>query len=97
MRLLLVSLLGLLAVGADAGERLLVPAERAAGAPGTPTPQPFVRPEPRNPPKAPRLLDDGRGQEGLWLKSPRGSLAPADGELPLLEQQRRRNAREGVD
>ncbi len=90
MRLLLVPLLGLMAAGA------VVPAERPAGAPGTPTPQPYVQPQLRNLPSSaasgPVLLRQDSGSAGTWLKSPGGTLAPPDGELPLLQEQRRRNA-----
>jgi hypothetical protein len=69
------------------------PRERPAGSPGTATPQPFVQPQPRNlPTPAPKtrpLLNDGTGYKA---KPSGGSLAPPDGELPLLEQQRQRNS-----
>lgn len=100
MRLAQLILLGLLAMAGlpvAQADRLPVPAERPAGAPGTPTPQPFVRPQPRHlpspPPNTPPLLDSGRGQPGGRLSLPRDSLAPADGRLPLLEQQLQRNSR----
>jgi hypothetical protein len=68
------------------------PRERPAGSPGTATPQPFTQPQSRHmPTPAPRslpLLNDGTGYK---VKPPGGSLAPPDGELPLLEQQRQRN------
>jgi hypothetical protein len=67
--------------------------ERPAGSPGTATPQPFTQPLPRNlptpAPNNPPLLNDGTGYKA---NSSGGSLAPADGELPLLEQQRQRNS-----
>ncbi|SFP92192.1 hypothetical protein [Pseudomonas borbori] len=67
--------------------------QRPAGSPGTATPQPFVQPQPRNlptpAPQNPPLLNDGTGYKA---NPPRGSLAPPDGELPLLEQQRQRNS-----
>ncbi len=98
MRLAKLILLGLLVVAGlpvAQADRLLVPAERSAGAPGTPTPQPFVRPLPRHlpgpPPNSQPLLDSGRGQPSGRLSLPRDSLAPADGRLPLLEQQLQRN------
>jgi hypothetical protein len=63
--------------------------ERPAGSPGTATPQPFTPAQPRNLPTPapynPPLLNDGTGYK---TKPPGGSLAPPDGELPLLEQQR---------
>ena len=69
------------------------PRERPAGSPGTATPQPFTQPVPRNlptpAPNNPPLLNDGTGYKA---NPPRGSLAPPDGELPLLEQQRQRNS-----
>lgn len=90
MRLLLVPLLGLMAFGA------VVPAERPPGAPGTPTPQPYVLPQLRTVPsgaaKGPTLLRQDPSPAGRWLKSPRGALAPPDADLPLLQEQRRRNA-----
>ncbi len=67
--------------------------ERPAGSPGAATPQPFIQPLPRNlptpAPNNPPLLNDGTGYKA---KPSGGSLAPADGELPLLEQQRQRNS-----
>ena len=69
------------------------PRERPAGSPGTATPQPFTQPVPRNlptpAPNNPPLLNDGTGYKA---RPPDGSLAPPDGELPLLEQQRQRNS-----
>ncbi|MDA7088525.1 hypothetical protein PH586_19270 [Pseudomonas sp. SA3-5] len=69
------------------------PRERPAGSPGTATPQPFIQPRPRKlptpAPHHPPLLNDGTG----YKANPAGaSLAPPDGELPLLEQQRQRNS-----
>lgn len=99
MRMPKMTLLCLLALGgavltAQAG-RLPAPAERPAGAPGTPTPQPFSQPLPRNLPSTapnnPPLLNDGTGNQGGRLNPRSGNLAPADGELPLLQEQLRRN------
>ncbi|MDM8350747.1 hypothetical protein P8H27_17870 [Pseudomonas sp. sp1636] len=71
----------------------LIPQERPAGSPGTATPQPFSQPLPRNlpspAPNNPPLLNDGTGYKA---NPSGGSLAPPDGELPLLEQQRQRNS-----
>lgn len=84
----------LLAFGTAASaqtDRLPAPAERPPGSPGTPTPQPFVQPQPRNVPSTaphnPPLLDDGTG----YRRPGRDNLAPPDRELPLLQQQLRRN------
>lgn len=69
------------------------PRERPAGLPGTATPQPFTQPLPRNlptpAPNNPPLLNDGTGYKA---NPSGGSLAPADGELPLLQQQLQRNS-----
>ena len=99
MRLPNMILAGLLALGgalltAQAG-RLPAPAERAAGAPGTPTPQPFSQPLPRNLPSTapnnPPLLNDGTGYKGGRFNPRSDNLAPPDTELPLLQEQLRRN------
>lgn len=77
--------------------QLPTPHDRPAGSPGTATPQPFTQPVPRNlpspAPNNPPLLNDGTGYKGNPPRPPGGTLAPPDGELPLLEQQRRRNSR----
>ena len=77
-------------------DRLSTPYDRPAGAPGTATPQPFSVPQPRHVPSTapnnPPLLNRGRDRSGLAPSLPRGTLAPPDGELPLLQQQLRRNS-----
>ena len=76
------------------GDRLPACQARAAGSPGTPTPQPFSRPSTRGlPGTAPNLLpllNDGAGNRGGPLLPQPVKPVPADGELPLLEQQRQR-------
>lgn len=77
-------------------DRLPTPYDRPAGAPGTATPQPFQVPQPRHVPSVapndPPLLNRDGDRRGLVPSLPRGTLAPPDGELPLLQQQLRRNS-----
>ncbi len=77
-------------------DRQPTPYDRPAGAPGTATPQPFSVPQPRHvpstAPNTPPLLTPGRDRSGLAPSLPSGTLAPPDGELPLLQQQLRRNS-----
>ena len=89
MRLLLVLLMAAMAYGTAAYGENATETERPAGSPGTATPHPFVPPVPRDRaeprPGNPPLLKHGP-------QGPRdGNLAPRDGDLPLLEQQRQRN------
>lgn len=76
--------------------RLPAPSQPAPGSPGTSTPQPFTTPTLRNVPQsAPNsapLLNRGSGDNGSRLNAPRGTLAPPDGDVPLLEEQRQRNS-----
>ncbi len=97
MRLTSVLLLCLTVLGGSAIEArdysASTPRERPAGSPGTTTPQPFTQLLPRNlptpAPNNPPLLNDGTGYQA---NPPGGSLAPPDGELPLLKQQLERNS-----
>lgn len=89
MRLLLVVLMAAMAHGAAVYGQNATEKDRPPGSPGTATPHPFVPPVPRDRSKP-------RPDNPPWLKhgsqSPRGgNLAPRDGDLPLLEQQRQRN------
>ncbi|UTW08496.1 hypothetical protein [Pseudomonas benzenivorans] len=78
------------------GDRLPAP---VAGSPGTATPQPFALPPTRGlPGTAPNhlpLLNDGSGNRGGRLNPQPGKPLPADGRLPLLEQQLQRNLEGG--
>ncbi|QLC74428.1 hypothetical protein LPB260_27490 [Pseudomonas sp. LPB0260] len=68
--------------------------ERAAGSPGTATPQPFVLPRsaglPGTAPQHLPLLNDGTGNRGGALNPRPDGPLPADGRLPLLERQPQR-------
>lgn len=69
------------------------PRQPAQGAPGTSTPQPFSHPEPRQlpspAPNSPPLLNPGTGNN-VRPYTPR--VTPPDRDVPLLEEQRRRNS-----
>ena len=90
-------LLGLLSLpGASAlaqDYRSPTPQQPAQGAPGTSTPQPFTQPEPRHlpspAPNSPPLLNPGTGNSPRPY-TPRA--VPPDRDVPLLEEQRRRNS-----
>jgi hypothetical protein len=92
MRLLLILLATGIVYGAAAhGQNNHTGNERPEGSPGTATPHPFVPPVSRDRPQPlpdnPPLLKHGPQGTGD------GNLAPRDGDLPLLEQQRQRNQR----
>ncbi|WPC03730.1 hypothetical protein SBP02_13170 [Pseudomonas benzenivorans] len=100
MRMLVLALSWLVASWATAlaaqSYPLSTPQQRPAGSPGTATPQPFSQPQPRSlsgtaPHNLP-LLIDGTGNRGGPLNPQPAPPPPRDAELPLLEQQLRRNS-----
>jgi hypothetical protein len=94
--LLLLSCLGAFWSTALPAQEARLPAsyERAAGSPGTATPQPFVVPRPSGlPGTAPQhlpLLNGGTGNRGGALSPRPVGPMPTDGRLPLLERQPQR-------
>jgi hypothetical protein len=94
--LLLLSCLGAFWSAALPAQEARLPASygRAAGSPGTATPQPFVRPRPAGlPGTAPQhlpLLNDGTGNRGGALNPRPDGPMPTDGRLPQLERQPQR-------
>jgi hypothetical protein len=94
---LVAGLLTLTSAGVFAQDyRMPASSQSAPGSPGTSTPQPFIQPTPRSVPQstpnAAPLLNRSTGNNGSLLIRPSGNLAPLDGDVPLLDEQRQRNS-----